>query len=62
MQIKQYRSLVEQQIQQDAQGTPYNRKQMFTYTGVVLAFLAFMVALVGLADFGLTKLVMLVFG
>jgi preprotein translocase subunit SecE len=39
-----------------------NRKQMFTYTSVVLAFLAFMVALVGLADFGLTKLVLLVFG
>jgi preprotein translocase subunit SecE len=39
-----------------------NRKQMLTYTGVVLAFLAFMVALVGLADFGLAKLVMLVFG
>jgi len=28
----------------------------------VLAFLAFMVALVGLADFGLAKLVLLVFG
>jgi preprotein translocase subunit SecE len=39
-----------------------NRKQMLTYTSVVLAFLAFMVALVGLTDFGLTKLVMLVFG
>jgi preprotein translocase subunit SecE len=39
-----------------------NRKQMFTYTSVVLVFLAFMVALVGLADFGLTKLVLLVFG
>ncbi len=39
-----------------------NRKQMLTYTGVVLAFLAFMVALVGLADLGLAKLVMLVFG
>jgi len=39
-----------------------NRKQMLTYTSVVLAFLAFMVALVGLADFGLAKLVMLVFG
>jgi preprotein translocase subunit SecE len=39
-----------------------NRKQMITYTSVVLAFLAFMVALVGLADFGLTKLVLLVFG
>jgi preprotein translocase subunit SecE len=39
-----------------------NRKQMITYTSVVLAFLAFMVALIGLADFGLAKLVMLVFG
>ncbi|BAX90993.1 preprotein translocase subunit SecE [Mycobacterium shigaense] len=39
-----------------------NRKQMLTYTSVVLAFLAFMVALVGLADLGLTKLVLLVFG
>ena len=39
-----------------------NRKQMITYTSVVLAFLAFMVALVGLADLGLTKLVLLVFG
>lgn len=39
-----------------------NRKQMFTYTSVVLVFLAFMVALVGLADLGLTKLVLLVFG
>lgn len=39
-----------------------NRKQMLTYTSVVLAFLAFMVALVGLTDFGLTKLVLLVFG
>jgi preprotein translocase subunit SecE len=39
-----------------------NRKQMLSYTSVVLAFLAFMVALVGLADFGLTKLVLLVFG
>src|ERR1700758_4921522 len=39
-----------------------NRKQMLTYTSVVLAFLTFMVALVGLADFGLAKLVMLVFG
>ena len=38
-----------------------NRKQMLTYTSVVLVFLAFMVALVGLADFGLTKLVLLVF-
>ena len=39
-----------------------NRKQMLTYTSVVLACLAFMVALVGLADFGLAKRVMLVFG
>lgn len=39
-----------------------NRKQMLTYTSVVLAFLAFMVALVGGADFGLAKLVLLVFG
>jgi preprotein translocase subunit SecE len=39
-----------------------NRKQMLTYTSVVLAFLAFMVALVGGADLGLSKLVLLVFG
>ncbi len=39
-----------------------SRKQMLTYTSVVLVFLAFMVALVGLADFGLTRLVLLVFG
>lgn len=39
-----------------------NRKQMLTYTSVVLVFLAFMVALVGGADLGLSKLVMLVFG
>ena len=39
-----------------------NRKQMLTYTSVVLVFLAFMVALVGWRDFGLTKLVLLVFG
>jgi len=39
-----------------------NRKQMMTYTSVVLVFLAFMVALIGLADFGLAKLVLLVFG
>ncbi len=39
-----------------------NRKQTLTYTSVVLAFLAFMVALVGLTDFGLAKLVLLVFG
>lgn len=39
-----------------------NRKQMITYTSVVLAFLVFMVALVAMADLGLAKLVMLVFG
>ncbi|WP_421842162.1 preprotein translocase subunit SecE [Mycobacterium sp.] len=39
-----------------------NRKQMISYTTVVLVFLAFMVALVALADLGLTKLVLLVFG
>ena len=39
-----------------------NRKQMINYTAVVLVFLAFMVALIGLVDFGLAKLVMLVFG
>jgi preprotein translocase subunit SecE len=39
-----------------------NRKQMVNYTAVVLAFLAFMVALIGLVDLGLAKLVMLVFG
>jgi preprotein translocase subunit SecE len=39
-----------------------NRKQMVTYTSVVLVFLAFMVALIGLVDLGLVKLVTLVFG
>jgi preprotein translocase subunit SecE len=39
-----------------------NRKQMFSYTSVVLVFLAFMVALVGGADLGLSKLVLFVFG
>ena len=39
-----------------------NRKQMITYTGVVLAFLVFMMALVAGSDFGFAKLVMLVFG
>jgi preprotein translocase subunit SecE len=39
-----------------------NRKQMISYTSVVLVFLAFMVALIGLVDLGLAKLVMLVFG
>jgi preprotein translocase subunit SecE len=39
-----------------------NRKQMMTYTSVVLAFLMFMVTLIGLVDFGLAKLVLQVFG
>ena len=39
-----------------------NRKQMLTYTSVVLVFLAVMVALVGGTDLGLSKLVLLVFG
>jgi preprotein translocase subunit SecE len=39
-----------------------NRKQMVTYTSVVLIFLAFMVTLIGLVDLGLVKLVTLVFG
>ena len=39
-----------------------NRKQMVNYTAVVLVFLAFMVALIGLVDLGLLKLVTLVFG
>lgn len=39
-----------------------NRKQMVSYTAVVLVFLVFMVALIGLVDLGLAKLVLLVFG
>jgi preprotein translocase subunit SecE len=39
-----------------------NRKQMVSYTIVVLVFLAFMVALIGGVDLGVGKLVMLVFG
>ncbi len=39
-----------------------NRKQMVSYTTVVLVFLAFMVTLIGLVDLGLVKLVTLVFG
>jgi preprotein translocase subunit SecE len=39
-----------------------NRKQMISYTTVVLVFLAFMVTLIGLVDLGLVKLVTLVFG
>jgi preprotein translocase subunit SecE len=39
-----------------------NRKQMVSYTTVVLLFLAFMVTLIGLVDLGLAKVVMMVFG
>jgi preprotein translocase subunit SecE len=39
-----------------------NRKQMVSYTIVVLVFLAFMVALIGGVDLGIGKLVMWVFG
>jgi preprotein translocase subunit SecE len=39
-----------------------NRKQMVTYTSVVLVFLAFMVALIGAVDLGLAKLVLMVLG
>ena len=39
-----------------------NRKQMVSYTAVVLVFLVFMVALIGAVDLGLAKLVLLVFG
>ena len=39
-----------------------NRKQMISFTSVVLVFLAFMVTLIGLVDVGLAKLVLLVFG
>lgn len=39
-----------------------NRKQMVSYTTVVLVFLVFMVALISGADLGLAKLVSLVFG
>jgi preprotein translocase subunit SecE len=39
-----------------------NRKQMVTYTAVVLAFLVFMVALVAGADYGFARLILLVFG
>lgn len=39
-----------------------NRKQMVTYTSVVLVFLAFMVALISGVDLGLAKLISLVFG
>ncbi len=39
-----------------------NRKQMVSYTTVVLVFLAFMVTLIGLSDLGLAKLVAIIFG
>ncbi|RWA18606.1 preprotein translocase subunit SecE [Mycolicibacterium brumae] len=39
-----------------------NRKQMVSYTSVVLVFLVFMVTLISLADVGLAKLVLMVFG
>jgi preprotein translocase subunit SecE len=39
-----------------------SRKQMISYTSVVLVFLAFMVTLIGLVDLGLARLVLLVFG
>lgn len=39
-----------------------NRKQMVTYTAVVLAFLVFMMALVAGSDYGFARLVLLVFG
>ncbi len=39
-----------------------NRKQMVSYTTVVLFFLAFMVALIGGVDFGFARLISLVFG
>ena len=39
-----------------------NRKQMVNYTAVVLVFLAFMVAMIGLVDLGLARLVTLIFG
>jgi preprotein translocase subunit SecE len=39
-----------------------NRKQMMTYTSVVLAFLVFMVTFIGFVDLGLAKLVLQVFG
>lgn len=39
-----------------------NRKQMVSYTSVVLVFLAFMVALIAGVDLGLARLVSLIFG
>lgn len=39
-----------------------NRKQMVSYTSVVLVFLAFMVALIAGVDIGLHQLVLVIFG
>ena len=39
-----------------------NRKQMVSYTTVVLVFLIFMTALISGVDLGLAKLVLLIFG
>lgn len=39
-----------------------NRKQMVTYTTVVLVFLTFMVAMIGGVDLGLARLVAIIFG
>ncbi len=39
-----------------------NRKQMVSYTSVVLVFLVFIVTMIGLVDLGLAKLVIWVFG
>ena len=38
------------------------RKQLTTYTGVVLVFVTFIIAVVSLLDLVLTKIVFLVFG
>ncbi|CAB4989160.1 MAG: preprotein translocase subunit SecE [Actinomycetes bacterium] len=38
------------------------RKQLSTYTGVVLVFVTFIIAVVSLLDLVLTKIVFLVFG
>ena len=39
-----------------------NRKQMVSYTAVVLVFLVLMVALISVVDLGLARLVLLIFG
>ena len=39
-----------------------SRKEMTTYTIVVLVFVVIMITVVGLLDFGLAKLVIAVFG